>query len=75
LESIAALLGLVTQRGTLKSIPGSIHWHFKLPSGSGTLEATWDPKGKRIWLAVHENREADWIESCIETFAIRWNSE
>jgi hypothetical protein len=52
--------------GTLKTIPGSVHWHITKPNKSGTLEATLDNKQSRLWLCYHDNRYADWIDNAID---------
>lgn len=52
-----------TMKTTLKSYPGSIHWHFKKGTERGILEVTWWPRNAqppRLWLSVHGNREAPW---------------
>ncbi len=67
-EDCAERLGLSIQRGTLRSYPGCVHWHFKQPRESGTLEATWWPKGRRLWLKIASNRQADWIAEAVERF-------
>ena len=41
-EGICATHELVSAlKGTLRSYPASIHWHFKLAKQKGTLEITW----------------------------------
>jgi hypothetical protein len=62
--------GLVeTMKTTLRSYPGSIHWHYKKREKEsmlkGSLEITfWKPEGK-IWLSVHSGREDAWIDEII----------
>jgi hypothetical protein len=53
-------------KGTLRMFPGCMHWHFKKPPQSGTLEATMWPSAQRIWLSVQSRRHADWIEQSID---------
>jgi hypothetical protein len=55
----------VTLRDTLRSYPGCTHWHAKFGRERGILEATCWPAGRRIWLAVHENRRAPWIDDIL----------
>ena len=56
-------LGLiVTMRGSLKSFPGSTHWHLKRGRGRGTLELTWWPVRRRLWIKVQAGRTAPWID-------------
>ena len=64
IDHIAAELGLsVTLRDTLKSFPGSIHWHLKQGKSRGVLEVTvWKD---RAWLSVQDGRTGDWIDGVI----------
>ncbi len=65
-EEAAQTLGLVTtQVTTLAKYSGCIHWHFKRDRDRGTLEATYWPAQKRIWLSYRSGREADWIAPAI----------
>jgi hypothetical protein len=64
--SAAAAEGLsIRLQITLRTYAGSVHWHLGRPGERGTLEATWWPAGKRLWLAVHSNRRAAWIEGTL----------
>jgi hypothetical protein len=64
-EAAAADCGLtIALRGTLKTYPGCIHWHFKSGAQRGTLELTWWPKTRRLWIKVHAGRTAPWIDKC-----------
>src|SRR5580658_204430 len=55
-------LGLtVTLRGSLKSFPGSTHWHMKLGRQPGTLEVTWWPRHRRLWIKIQSGRTAPCI--------------
>lgn len=74
LESTAGGLGLVATRTSLSKYPGSLHWHFKRPGEKGTLEATWWPKGQRLWLSVHEGRSAPWQDAAVEVFLLEFNA-
>ena len=68
-EHLAALIeeatdhyGLqVRMRGTLRTYPGSQHWHVYKPGERGTLEITLWPAGKRVWFSVQAGRRAGWI--------------
>lgn len=51
---------------SLKTLPGSEHWHIIKPGTSGTLELTWFPKAQRFWVKVASNREASWIDEAIQ---------
>jgi hypothetical protein len=56
-------LGLVeSMRGTLAKYPGCVHWHFKKPRVSGTLEVTSWPSANRLWITVQQGRRAEWLE-------------
>ncbi|MBX3118091.1 MAG: hypothetical protein KF784_03435 [Fimbriimonadaceae bacterium] len=68
-DACAERLGLLSQKGSLKSYPGCTHWHFKKPGTAGTLEATWWPKTGRLWLKIAANRKADWMSDAIEGLA------
>jgi hypothetical protein len=69
IEQVCATANLrVTMKSTLKKYPGCIHWHLKKEDERGILEITWWPcdaetKRPRLWLSVHRNRTADWVES------------
>jgi hypothetical protein len=66
IERCAALEGLdIGARMTLRTFPGSIHWHLRRPSTKGVLELTYWP-GRRLWFAVHSNRQAEWIAPTLE---------
>jgi hypothetical protein len=67
IEHYAELEGLdVGKRMTLRTFPGSIHWHLRRPSIKGVLELTYWPGRRRLWFAVHSNRQAKWIAPTIE---------
>ena len=66
LEQICESFGLrSTLKGTLKSYPGSFHWHFKKGDRRGTLEVTFWPRMNRAWLSVQEGRTGNWIDEVI----------
>src|SRR5690348_13109760 len=46
----------VTLDGTQKRYPGSRHWHYQLGRKPGTLEVTWWPAQRRLWLKVSAGR-------------------
>jgi hypothetical protein len=52
-------------KGTLATYPGCTHWHYKKGKERGTLEITWWPQEKRLWLKVAANREAPWIKAAV----------
>lgn len=66
-------LGLtVNLRGTLKKLPGCVHWHARQSRESGTLEITlWPPEHGNpgttwAWFSVQDGRQADWIDAKID---------
>lgn len=63
-EAAAGALGLTAaMRGSLRSYPGSLHWHFRRPHGPGTLEVTLWPAKRRLWLHVQAGRCAAWTDA------------
>ena len=57
-------------RGTLKSYPGSTHWHFNRRSEKGTLEVTLWPKESKIWFSIHDNRNGTWTDEVVDRLAV-----
>jgi hypothetical protein len=57
---------IINSRGTLKTVPGCVHWHIVNGGLKGTLEATFEPGKKSLRLCYHSNRYADWIDGAIE---------
>jgi hypothetical protein len=57
----------VTMRGTLKTFPGSTHWHAKRGRGRGRgrLEVTWWPQRRKLWITIQAGRRAPWIEEIV----------
>ncbi len=55
----------VTLKSTLAAYPGSVHWHLKQGSARGTLEITWWPAPRQLWLAVQTGRTGPWIEAML----------
>ena len=65
-EDTALAAGLtISSRGTLRSYPGCVHWHLTRAGSTGTLEPTWWPAKRRLWLKVASNREAPWISEAV----------
>src|SRR5256885_476488 len=63
IESTLAQLELrATKRMTLRTYPGSVHWHFKRSAAAGTMEVTMWPQRQRVWISVQSRRSADWID-------------
>jgi hypothetical protein len=52
----------VTMRASLRTFPGSVHWHVRRGRESGTLEITFWPQQRRAWFTIHDGRQAEWIE-------------
>jgi hypothetical protein len=44
---------------------GKSHWHIYHLCQTGTLELTWWPAKKRLWLKVASNRDGAWIDETI----------
>ena len=62
IDATLAEVGLqVSLRGTLKKLPGCIHWHAKSPGQRGTLELTLWPQQRRTWISIQSGRAAEWI--------------
>ena len=67
-RAIRSIANLRTaSRGTLKTLPGSIHWHLKFADEPGTLELTYWPATKRLWFKIHPRRRADWMDDVMKT--------
>ena len=59
-------LGLtMTMRDTLGKYPGCVHWHFKKPKATGTLEVTSWPSQRKLWITVQDGRRASWIDEAV----------
>src|SRR5713226_149696 len=62
IEEAASRYGLrIRMKGTLRSYPGSQHWHLHKPGERVTLEVTQRPARKRLWFSVQAGRRANWI--------------
>ena len=62
IEAACVELGLIQSlRGSLAKYPGAIHWHYKMPGQTGTLEVTASENRKEIWISVQSGRKAEWI--------------
>ncbi len=64
-EAIEAHGLLATMKGSLKTYPGSTHWHCKRGRETGTLEITYWPTKRRAWFKVQNGRRADWIDQIV----------
>ncbi len=66
-QAVAEFGLFIASEGTLRSYPGSTHWHLRKPGVSGTLEVTWHPTANRLWVAYHDNRIGDgWVKVAAE---------
>ena len=66
IDDAIARHGLITtMKGTLKSYPGSTHWHCKLGREKGTLEITLWPAKQRAWFKIQAGRRAPWIDEIV----------
>jgi hypothetical protein len=61
----------ITQKTTLSTMKGSIHYHLKQGNHSGLLELTYWPLKKRVWIEIHNNRRAEWNQNMIQPFSER----
>ena len=65
-EAVMARAGLrQTLRGRQASYPGSVHWHYHRGRERGTLELTFWPAQRRLWLKVGARRGAAWIDELL----------
>lgn len=61
-QRTCAAAGLtLTLNSTLKRYPGSHHWHYQRAGMRGTLELTWWPAQRRLWLKIAAGRASAWI--------------
>jgi hypothetical protein len=51
---------------SLRAYPGCVHWHFRKPHETGTLEVTMWPARRRVWLSVQSGRRAAWISRSLK---------
>lgn len=66
IEGAADHYGLqICMKGTLRTYPGSKHWHLQKPGKRGTLEVTLWPEGNRVWFSVQSERRATWIDEIL----------
>jgi hypothetical protein len=59
----------IRSQGTLRTVPGSTHWHLTRGRGSGTIELTYDPRHWLVIVAVHDNRRGTWAGEAAFDFA------
>ena len=56
-------------RQTLRTLPESVHYHFRREKETGTLELTIWPGESRVWLTVHANRAGRWTDPAADEMA------
>ena len=57
IEAALSRLGYrIMLRNTLKKYPGSHHWHLHQQGRQGTLDLTWWPARRRLWLSSRSGR-------------------
>ena len=55
----------LASRGTLKTYPGCVHWHYTNGSDPGTLEITLWSQRNRLWFKIQSGRRAQWIDQIL----------
>jgi hypothetical protein len=69
MEDLCAAMNLtLTMKGSLKSLPENIHWHYKKGKEKGVLEITLMNQSNEVTLSSKENRGGNWIQEIIEEF-------
>jgi hypothetical protein len=58
-----------TLTGTVARYAGSRHWHFRMGQARGTLEVTFWPAERRLWLKVAAGRQSTWTEAVLPKLA------
>jgi hypothetical protein len=70
IEAIINEFGLaITQKTTLSTMKGSLHYHLKLGKNAGVLELTYWSNKKRLWVEIHDNRRTEWNQAIIYPFS------
>jgi hypothetical protein len=59
----------ITQKSTLSTLKGCTHYHLKIGKNAGVLELTYWPPKKRLWVEIHNNRQAEWNQTMIHPFS------
>jgi hypothetical protein len=59
----------ITQKTTLSTMKGSLHYHLKLGKNTGVLELTYWPIKRRLWVEIHDNRISEWNQAIIYPFS------
>jgi hypothetical protein len=74
LEAIASELGLTSKQYALRGLPENIHWHFRKPGLTGTLEATWLAESGEAWLSAHRIRGTEWVFDHVQLILAKLDS-
>ncbi|MFG6115894.1 hypothetical protein ACGTN9_11935 [Halobacillus sp. MO56] len=78
-EEIEAIVSdfdlIISEKTTLSTKKGSVHWHIKKQDETGVLEITYWPKKSRLWIDIHNNRRKEWNLGVIEPMANRFSQE
>jgi hypothetical protein len=72
-EAVGSLELGIYLRCSLKSYPGSVHWHVIRPGERGTLEVTWWPQRRRLWLKHQAGRGGEWVDTATTDLASALN--
>ena len=73
-ETVCKANGLACAlRGTLRTYPGCVHWHYQHAKQKGTLEITWWELENRLWFKVTENRRGKWMDDALPK--LKWEIE
>ena len=59
----------INLKGTLKTYPGSVHWHIVKSGEKGTLELTFWPSKRSLWFKISAGRQAAWIDEVLPALA------
>lgn len=60
---------VIADAGTLKSFPGSRHWHLRRAKMPGVMEVTYRQEANQLWVSVHDNRDGGWARRACPNFA------
>ncbi|MFN8310215.1 MAG: hypothetical protein U0T73_09660 [Chitinophagales bacterium] len=58
----------IQMKGTLRTLPGSVHWHFKRKKEGGIFEVTLLTNGSAE-VSFHDNRHALWVTEEMDFWA------
>ena len=76
IERVTLELGLrMAIRTDLKSHPTLIHWHFRRPAATGTLEITYDPISRQAWFSTRPGRTKEWVYEAMQAISAEINRD